>query len=289
MTKKGVGRKRIGGAFAGALALLSAASPARANDSDAAFRALRAEVPGLRADWNFESGYPEFIYGKPIRLFGVPADDAGYESAARQFVDAYPELFGYDSSVLATDFVKHVALSRIGTTDKTAVQFSQWVDGLPVKNGTLNVLFNADGAIVGIENRGLADVAGLDVNASVTDAAATRTAMAAFNDPLAKVIHLEIAIVGDPLRHAPKLAWIVELLGSTGADGLPHQERFQVDAHGGRVLRRENTICTFTDVIGDTDAWVNVGEDPYKGPGSLVNLPAWWMHEIGRASCRERV
>ena len=278
MTKKGVGRKRIGGAFAGALALLSAASPARANDSDAAFRALRAEVPGLRADWNFESGYPEFIYGKPIRLFGVPADDAGYESAARQFVDAYPELFGYDSSVLATDFVKHVALSRIGTTDKTAVQFSQWVEGLPVKNGTLNVLFNADGAIVGIENRGLADVAGLDVNASVTDAEATRTAMAAFADPLAKVIHLEIAIVGDPLRHAPKLAWIVELLGSTGADGLPHQERFQVDAHGGRVLRRENTICTFTDVIGDTDAWVNVGEDPYKGPGSLVNLPAWWMH-----------
>ena len=50
MTKKGVGRTRIGGALAGALALLSAASPARANDSDAAFRAV---VPGLRAYWNF--------------------------------------------------------------------------------------------------------------------------------------------------------------------------------------------------------------------------------------------
>ena len=278
MTKKGVGRTRIGGALAGALALLSAAGPARANDSDAAFRALRAEVPGLRAEWNFESGYPEFIYGKPIRLFGEPADDAGYEATARRFVDSYPELFGFDSSVLSTDFVKHVALSRIGTTDKTAVQFSQWVDGLPVKNGTLNVLFNADDAIVAVENRGLAGVAGLDVTASVTDAAATHTAMAAFSDPLAKLIGLEIAIVADPLRHAPKLAWIVDLRGSTGADGLPHQERFHVDAHGGHVLHRENMICTFTDVIGDSDAWLNMGEDPYKGPGSLVNMPVWWMH-----------
>src|SRR5262249_6737419 len=146
MTKKGVDRKRFGGALAGALALLSAASPARANDSDAAFRELKAEVPGLRADWNFETGYPDFIYGKPIRRFGVPADDAGYEAAARQLVDTYPALFGFDSSVLSTDFVKHIELSRIGTTDKTAVQFSQWVNGLPVKTGTLNVLFNVDGA-----------------------------------------------------------------------------------------------------------------------------------------------
>jgi hypothetical protein len=278
MTKKGVDRKRYGGALAGALALLSAAGQARANDADAAFRELRSEVPGLRADWNFETGYPDFIYGKPIRLFGVPTDDTAYEAAARQFVDTYPALFGYDSSVLATDFVKHVELSRIGTTDKTAVQFSQWTGGLPVKNGTLNFLFNADGAIVGIENRGLANVAGLDVVPAISETVATRTAITAFADPFAKVTGVEIAVVADGLQHGPALAWIVDLLGATGADGLPHQERFTVDAHRGGVLRRENTIHTFTDVIGDSDTWVNPGEDPYHGQSSLVNLPVWWMH-----------
>src|SRR5262249_1543823 len=278
MTKKREDRKRFGGALAGALALLSAASPARANDSDAAFRELKAEVPGLRADWNFETGYPDFIYGKPLRMFGVPADDAGYEAAARQLVDTYPALFGFDSSVLSTDFVKHIELSRIGTTDKTAVQFSQWVNGLPVKTGTLNVLFNVDGAIVGIENRGVANVADVDVIPTISEAAAERIALSAFSDSGGKGIGVEVAIVPDGLRHAGVLAWIIDLLGTTGADGLPHQERFHVDAHRGGILSRENTIHTFTDLIGTSYAWVNPGEDPYKGAGSLVKLPSWWMH-----------
>ncbi len=278
MTKQGVERKGIAGALAGAFVLLSAAGPARANDSDAAFRELKAEVPGLRAEWNFDSGYPEMIFGKPIRLFGAPTDDLGYEAAARQFVDAYPALFGYDSTVLATDYVKRIELSRIGTTDKTVVQFSQWVNGVPVKNGTLNFLFNVDGAIVGIENRGLADVAGVDVTATITESQATIAAMAAFADRFAKVIGVESAIVPGAFGHGATLAWIVDLLGATGADGLPHQERFTVDAQRGTILRRENTIHTFTDLIGNSTGWLNPGEDPYKGSGSVTKNPTWWMH-----------
>src|SRR5262245_54519646 len=160
MAPMGVGNRRLVSVLAGALALVAFASAsfAQSLDANAAFQQLRDEVPGLRADWNFETGYPSMIYNRPIRIFGTPTSDAEFESVARQLVDAYPALFGCDSSVLVVDGVRHLKLSRIGTTDKTCVNFSQWVGGLPVKNGTINFLFNADGALTAIENRGVPNV-----------------------------------------------------------------------------------------------------------------------------------
>jgi hypothetical protein len=291
MTPESVGHSRFVRVLAGALALASAATAAFAqssrasqanagNDADAAFRQLRAEVPGLRAEWDFETGHPSFIYGRAIRLFGAPKSDAEYEAAARRFVDADPALFGFDSSVLATDGVHHIRLEQIGTTDKTSVNFSQWVGGLPVKQGTVSVLFDGDGSIIGIENNGLAGLEGLDVTPTVDESAATRIAFAAFDQQNAKVVGLEIAIVADALRHAPALAWIVELRSGREAGGQPLQERFSIDAHDGALLRRENTICNFTDVTGTSSVWVNAGEDPYSGSGSRTLNPSWWMHVL---------
>jgi hypothetical protein len=290
MTPQGVGHRRFVSVLAGALALVSSATAAfaQSNGADAAFQQLRSEVPGLRADWNFETGYPSFVYGRAIKLFGAPRTDAEYEAVARQFVDSYPALFGYDSAVLNTDGVRHIKLAQIGTTDKTAVNLSQWVGGLPVKNGTLNFLFNSDGAIVGIENKGLADVASLDVVPTIDESAATRIALAAFDQGHATVVGLEIAIVPDAKNRAAALAWIVELRAGNESEGLPVQERFSIDAHNGAVLHRENTICTFTDITGTSNGWVNVGENPFTGPGSRSLEPSWWMHvlsSVGNTSC----
>jgi hypothetical protein len=278
----GVGNRRLAGVLAGALALVATASAsfAQSNDANAAFQQLQSEVPGLRAEWNFETGFPYMVYGMPIRLFGAPGDDAAYEAAARNFVDAYSALLGYDSSVLTTEGVRHLKLSHLGTTDKTCVNFSQWVGGLPVKHGTLNFLFNADGAITAIENRGIPNVTNVDVVPTLDQAAATREAITIFHQDGTKVLGVEIAIVPDATGDGPALAWIVELLGGREVNGLPVQERFTIDAHSGLMLRRENTICTFTDITGVSNEWVNPGEDPYTGSGSLSLQASWWMRAL---------
>jgi len=272
MNRKGVGRGAWRFALAGGLTLATTSlavaqgthDPDRgAQAADDDFALLRAEVPGLRAHWDFERGVPDFIFGRPIRLFDPPQDDAQYDATARRFVDLFPGLFGFDSSVLATDQVKHLELSTIGTTDKVAVGFSQWVGGLPVKGGNVAFLFNADGAIVGIENNGLPGVAELDVAPSISESQATVLAMAAFGHPGARVLGVEIAIVADAAGARGALAWIVELGGLwDDAARLPLQRKFEVDAHAGTVIRSTNSIHTVTDLFGNTSIWATPGTLP---------------------------
>ncbi|MBL8843477.1 MAG: hypothetical protein JNL90_18295 [Planctomycetes bacterium] len=266
MTRQGDGRHSWRRGLACALALgssgLAFGGEYSASDADAAFSMLRHEVPGLRANWDFESGFPTFIFGKPIRLFGVPQSDADYEAAARRFVDAFPGLFGGDSSTLVTDEVRHLALSRIGTTDKTAVVFTQWVDGIAVKGGSLCVLFNSDGAIIGIENNSVANAGEIDVTPTIGEDVAQMRAMNEFARP-ARVVGIEFMIVRAGLGNGGRLAWLVELDGGFDAGrGLPVHEKIFVDAKDGSILARENMIHTFTDLKGETRQWATPGTKP---------------------------
>lgn len=232
------------------------------SDADQAFTQLRAEVPGLRANWDFESGFPTFIFGKPIRLFGVPQSDADYEAAARQFIDAFPGLFGCDSSDLVTTLVHHLQLAKIGTTDKVAVNFAQQVGGVDVKGGSIAILFNADGAIVGIENHAVANASAVDIVPTVSADAAQVIARNAFGRA-GRVLGVEFAVVRDERKIGGSAVWMVELLG--GFDpvaNLPVQEKFYVDAKDGSVLRRENMIHTITDLTGETRQWCTPGTLP---------------------------
>jgi hypothetical protein len=277
MNRTGARRAAWTCSVAGALALVAAGGASAqvsrytAQDADDAFALLSSEVPGLRATWDFETGFPTFIAGSPIRLFGVPADLAAHEGAARQFVDVFPGLFGFDSSTLVTDQVKLLQLSKIGTTDKVAVGFTQWVGGLPVKDGSVSVLFNSDGAIVGVENKGLPNVQDLDVVPTISDKAATAIAQRAFRHGEAKVLGVEFAIVANANKSGPALAWIVELGGVFDPVAqLPLQEKFTIDAHDGGLIRRESTIHTFTDLFGVSRQWFTPGTLPDTASNPIV-------------------
>ncbi|MSR45457.1 MAG: hypothetical protein EXS13_00035 [Planctomycetes bacterium] len=232
------------------------------NDADLAFTQLRAEVPGLRANWDFDSGFPTFIFGKPIRLFGVPETDADYEAAARQFVDAFSGLFGCDSSSLVTADVHHILMSNIGTTNKVSVNFAQIVNGVEVIGGTIALLFNADGAIVGIENHAIPNAGDLDVVPTITAEAAQVLARNAFGSA-ARVGGVEFGVVENAAGNGGVIAWSVELLGGFDqVKGLPIKEKIWVDANDGSILRRENMIHTFTDLKGETRQWCTPGVLP---------------------------
>ena len=269
-------RTRVGwglGALAGAL-LAALSSPLlaqsragvaeySAQDADEAFASLRSEVPGLHASWDFDTGFPRFIFGRPIEVLGAPHDDAEYEATARRFVDLYPGLFGFDSAVLVTDQVKHLEMESIGTTNKVAVGFSQWVGGLPVVDGTISFLFGSTGALVAIENNGLPNVARLVVAPSLSDRQATEIAVAAYGHSDAQVLGVEIAIVPDAGKRAGELAWIVEVGGAWDAQhNVPIQEKIQVDANTGAVIRSTTSIHTFTDLTGHTNQWATPGTTP---------------------------
>jgi len=272
MTRQGEGRLGWRRGLACALALASTGiafagtnySPA---DADAAFEQLRVEVPGLRANWDFESGYPTFIFGKPIRLFGVPQDDAEHEAAARRFIDAFPGLFGCDSANLVTEEVNHIRLDQIGTSNKVAVTFTQWVDGVAVKDANAAVLFNADGAIIGVENHLMANAGDVNVVPTIGEDEAQMRAMNAFGRP-SRLSNVEFAIVPHPALNGHGVAvWMIELDGGFDqAKQLPILEKLWVDAQQGTILRRENMIHTFTDLTGETRQWVT--------PGSLPDTPS---------------
>lgn len=266
MNRQGDGRTEWRRGLACAIALGSSgvafAGGYDASDADQAFAMLRDEVPGLRASWDFDRGVPSFVFGKPIRLFGVPQGDAEHDAAARLLVDTFPGLFGFDSSVLVTDFVKQVRLSQIGTTDKVAVNFSQQVNGVPVKGGNIAVLFNADGAIVGIENNGLPNVGEIDVAPAIGEAEAQALAMREFGRP-ARVVGVEFMIVPNWTGSAGRLAWLVELDGGMDPSiELPVHEKIHVDAQQGTILRRENMIHTVVDLKGETRQWATPGTLP---------------------------
>jgi hypothetical protein len=267
MSRQGDGRHSFRRTVACAVTLASsglafAGTAYSPSDADRAFTQLREEVPGLRANWNFDTGFPTFIFGKPIRLFGVPQTDADYEAAARQFVDAFSGLFGCDSSILVTTDVHHLKLSKIGTSDKVAVNFAQQVGGVEVKGGNIAILFNADGAIVGIENNAIANAGEVDVVPTLSAEAAQMIARNAFGQP-GRVLGVEFAVVRDERSIGGSAAWLVELLGGfDAAKRLPVQEKFYVDATDGTILRRENMIHTFVDLLGETRQWCTPGTLP---------------------------
>ncbi len=229
----------------------------------------------LLATWNYDTGHPRHLFGKPLVLDRALRSDAELEDAGRDFIDSFPELFGYDSRCLVLRGVKDLLLRRIGSSDKTAVVFDQEVEGLRVEGGSLTFLFDDQGRIVSIDNLGLPGVLELSLSPQVGDTAALSIARAEFGQDVSEVRSVpELVITRSRDETHAVLAWSVELRGGADEDGLPIQSRISVDARTGEVLRSRSTVHTFTDLIGHTEGWATPGVYPDKStnPEQLFNL-----------------
>ncbi len=174
-------------AFLGAATLAQVADPADAStfpgfDPGSTMRRFQADNgPEWQVRWTHETNAPRLIFGGNLPL--VPANALSPEAlvvASRSFVNEMAAALGYDADTLVLDRVKQLPLARAGGTDKIVVKFHQVVDGVPTHHGYVNLLFSADGRLLGLDNQGLPHVAQVKLDPTVTLGAAAQAAQAAF-------------------------------------------------------------------------------------------------------------
>ena len=209
-------------------------------------------------------------YSLPV----APENDAAFVAAARQVVDENAEFFGFDSAALLDRDVKHLTLSRIGSSDKVAVQFDQEVDGIPVFRGTATVLFDRlSGDVLALDTTGVpfADRVSLAPGASASDAVveAERVYARFLGLAATSVDEIDVAIVGPSAyfgkesaltARGPSLAYLISLSTPLGlnVDGHPAKARVFLSADDLTLFRVESLVH---GIDGKVTAQVNVDQD----------------------------
>lgn len=239
-------------------------------DASQAVDAFLAEFGSeLHVDFDFQTGYPRDLYGRAMDLGWKPSTDAEFESAARNLLDAYSAMFGFDTGAISSVDVNRLNLSAIGTTNKVAVNLHQGVSNIDVPGGSVSFLFLESGELVCITNYGLPGVQNVDLVPAIDEDQALSLAQVAFGHEVGGLLGLDLAIVRDASGAGATLAYEVELLATEAKNGVPVQERISVDARTGDVLRKRTTVHTATDLIGRVNGWTSPGNDPDQGANEV--------------------
>jgi len=279
-----------------ASALLSAASLAQvAEPADAAvfpgfdpgstMRAFQASHgPEWQVRWTNATNSPRLIFGGNLPL--VPANamsDEALVAASRSFVNEMSAALGYDAGTLVLDRVKHLPLSRAGGTDKIVVKFQQVVAGVPTHKGFVNLLFSADGRLLGLDNQGLPHVAQVKLDATVSLAAAAEAAQAAFAaDTGVAAISVEpagyVLFPGKPdarksaVRAMPAYEFKLAASHDPTTGALPVIRQYVVAARGTPAVLDSWTLV-HADLLGKVQGNAQAGLLPDGGsPETLQNL-----------------
>ncbi len=235
------------------------------------FTASFVSDPTTRFD--AEKGCVQQIFGSACDL-GIPADaEANLEWMCRALVNEFEPMFGFTDEVLQLRRIKRLKLAALGTTDKTAVIFDQHVDGLPVRQASLTFLFDDQCRLLSVSNHCLPGVSQAEMVPMLEDHQAIEVARAGFRAKDPKTRSVECQMVWSEKSHRPVFAWVVELR-TEGPNGAPIQEKFTIDGRTGDVLRKENTIHYFSEMIGRVQGYATPGLDPdiASNPPQLVSL-----------------
>jgi hypothetical protein len=247
---------------------------------------LSAELVRWRAEhgasWRIEvddqTGYVRFLYGGSARARVAPRSDAEWTALALAWLRETRGLHGVEPATLGSARALFLPLGSAGSTDKVTVRFDQAFGGVEVVRGTMNVLFDARGALLSIDSTALPAVAALDVRPALSaDVASERAAkLFAADTALAPERITEPALVVEQLagptgRHGI-LAWHVEAF-SGARGGVPEGYAYWIDARSGALLRRAASVHTF-DVSGTVTTLASPGLLPDKGGNPPSVQPA---------------
>ena len=96
------------------------------------------------------TGHPDFIFGGQARPIMSPVSDAEFTATALDFLIRTKSIHGMEVETLSLDRALLLPLGQIDSTDKMTVRFLQSVNGVPVKDGAVNVLMNLQGQLLSI-------------------------------------------------------------------------------------------------------------------------------------------
>lgn len=230
------------------------------------WRAAHGDGWVLRADP--ATGSARFLFGDRLEAPYNPTSDAGWFELARQAFDQAHPLFRLDDATLAPRSVTRLALSRIGSTDKVAVEFGLAVRGVPVESGSAIALFSPAGELLALDSTGLPDLAGFDVHPLVSAYEAVTAAQGRFSSAAgrrAARVEQPALIVYQSREgriRLPRLAWAVELWEESGPVPAGRRVYVAADRQGLEILGDRDLVHHQQDLSGHVDAWATPGTKP---------------------------
>ncbi|TAJ16941.1 MAG: hypothetical protein EPO68_10250, partial [Planctomycetota bacterium] len=236
----------------------------RAGAIDAELAAWRAaHGPSWRAVHEPTTGYARFVYGGKVASQLAPASDAQWFAHARESFASARALLGIEDATLVPNSVVFLPLSLAGSSDKFTVEFRQSVQGVPVRGGFANALYDTDGNLLSLDTTGLPDVSGLDVTPELSAERALAIAAALFRTEsgLAPTLVLAPSLVVEKeldgkFAHGT-LAWDVSVYWRM--EGMPTQGTgYRIAARGEPRVVSSQTLV-HADVTGTVSTLTTPG------------------------------
>lgn len=230
------------------------------------------------ASWRYfadpATGHLEMLAGGNIEPAFTPADDSDAEWAelALSYIALVEPMFGVEPATLSFDRALLLPFGQYGSTDKMTVRFLQVVDGVPVVQGSINVLMDMAGRLLSVQSIAAPRIFGTSTAPRTSADFAASVAVADFEAS----VRLVPTAVGRPelvfyqhVEHGlrqPYLAWQIDVRAEI-ADSEPEAVRYWIDAHAGTVLASESQVHNF-DVGGTvrTLATPGLGPDVASNP-----------------------
>ncbi|MDG1492095.1 MAG: hypothetical protein P8R43_09400, partial [Planctomycetota bacterium] len=247
----------------------------------------------LLANWRAEHGDSWRLLSNPRTgtlemLFGGNAvspiepntsEPAEWFTLARYWVEQTYQMHGIESGQLVEERFRFMPLGQVNSTDKITVRFEQVVNGVPVEDGAVNVLFDMSGRLLSVHCTAAPTLTSPSGKPTTGAGFAALVAARAFKDEFG----VQPNQMGDArLVHAHSergevktwdLAWELEATFDSG-EGQPIGRRYSIDATGKDVIKSENTIHNF-DVFGTVRANATPGLSADRGanPPAPIEMP----------------
>ncbi len=146
-----------------AAALLAAPAPAQTPNQPTEFTSSPAT---LLANWRAQHGdswrlLPNPKTGTVEMLFGGNAvspvepntsEPGAWFSLGRYWIEQTYQMHGVESDQLVEERFRFMPLGQVNSTDKITVRFEQVVNGVPVEDGAINVLFDTSGRLLSVHS-----------------------------------------------------------------------------------------------------------------------------------------
>lgn len=219
------------------------------------------------------SGETRLLFGSRGAASIQPRTSADYVRLARAHAGDASELLALDVDQLALDRELFLPLALVGTSDKVTVRFTQSVDQVPVRDGSLNVLMDVEGRLLSIFDKTVEIPADFSTTPELSQEEAIEFAWSTFereSEGLAAsyVDPPVLEVVASGVRRDATLAWVIPVIvEENGIITGGYRYLVAAEAGEGRIVGREAIVHNF-DVGGTvfTNATPGLGADT---PGSV--------------------